>query len=130
MTEQSLGASANAETGPRASTMPASGHGPTGFDPARIADLLKRFEDALFEQRWVADLIMAGEQFNCYERGGQDDDLDDDEREYRLCIGPVSNARLLFGIEGRATAEMVEAAMKLATDAFRASITNQEQSHD
>jgi hypothetical protein len=32
------GASANAETGSRASTMPASGHGPAGFDPARNGD--------------------------------------------------------------------------------------------
>lgn len=88
-----------------------------------FTEALSAFEQALFVERRVAEGILAGEQFNCYELCQSDDDddeIDDGDREYALSLGPFTNARFILAIEGKGKADLIEAALKVATEAFRA----------
>jgi hypothetical protein len=85
---------------------------------------LQEFEAKLFDVRWISERVMGGQQFNCYEAAGEGGEEEGaEEREYSLCIGPITDARFICGIEGKERAELVEAAMKVATEAFREKIT-------
>lgn len=90
-----------------------------------FTEALTAFEKALFETRWIAERVIAGEQFNCYELCQSDDDDDDDDlegrdREYALSLGPITSCRFILTIEGKDKADLIEAALKVATEAFRA----------
>lgn len=80
----------------------------------RLRILHARFNDAIGRLPFVAEALAKGYQFNAYESASNDDDADDDEREYQVCIGPVSDFRFLFAVEGMAKADLVEAALKIA----------------
>jgi hypothetical protein len=124
MSEQVPGASASADQALIASDQAPACLGPSGFDPSRIVrprsdQRVAEFEDRLFSIRWIADRVMAGQQFNCFEAAGEWEDEDEDEdREYSLCIGPITDARYICGVEGRDRAEFLESAMKVATEIF------------
>lgn len=95
----------------------------SGFDPSRVrrpglATRLHEFELALFDIRWVTDRVMGGQQFNAYESAENDEYDDPDDWEYKLCLGPITDARFICPIVGRDRALLVEAAMKVATEAM------------
>jgi hypothetical protein len=81
---------------------------------SRQQELIERFRQASQSRQWIAERIAKGQQFNCYESASNDDDMEDDEREYRLAIGPVNDFAWLFDIEGQDMADMIESALKLA----------------
>jgi len=89
-----------------------------------FTEALTSFEKALFETRWIAERVLGGEQFNCYElcqsNDDDDDDLEDEDREYALSLGPITSGRFILTIEGKDKADLIEAALKVATEAFRA----------
>ena len=80
----------------------------------RQDELVERFREAVLSRKYIADHIASGPQFNSYESASNDDDMDDDEREYRICIGYIGDFSWLFDIEGQAKAELVVAALKIA----------------
>lgn len=67
----------------------------------------------------IRSRIESGQQFNCYEAASNDEDMDDAKRLFRLCLGPIDNALWLCDINGMDAAMIVEAALKVATEAMR-----------
>lgn len=92
-----------------------------------IVELAAAFEGC---REWH-ELIMSGEQFNCFERAQDDDEDDlgedvlDEDREYYLGIGPISRFRRVTEIDGRYRAEFIEAALKFACRSYMAHIAKQ-----
>lgn len=77
------------------------------------------FTDRLMNIRWIAERVLAGQQFNAYLSGNEDEDEEDtDDTEYHICLGPVSDFRVLCTVEGGDTARLIESALKVATEAF------------
>ena len=79
---------------------------------------LEQFAEALFGIPWIAERVLAGQQFNTYATDDEEA-LDEEDADFSLCIGPISDFRFICGIEGRSGAAIVEAALKVATEAFR-----------
>lgn len=102
---------------------PVSRLGPSGFDPSRAQrpgffERLAQFKEALFVSRTISERVLSGQQFNCYEAASNDEDEDPEYWEYRLCVGPVTNAYFICDLTGKDDAELIEAALKVATEAF------------
>jgi hypothetical protein len=96
----------------------------SGFDPTRMerpgmAARLTEFEAAVFGLPWVADRVMGGQQFNAYDCAENDEDDDPDDWEFALSLGPITSSRFICRIVGQDRARLVEAAMKVATEAMR-----------
>lgn len=111
-------------TGLSSSTEPASRLGPSGFDPSRIerpdfVTRLRDFGDAVVDLPWVFARLHGGQQFNAYEASDNDEDGDPSEWLYLLCIGPITDHRFICSISGQHRARLVEAALKVATEALR-----------
>lgn len=81
----------------------------------RVDDLVARFRNALDRIPFAKEAMASGYQFNAYESASNDDDAADNEREYQICIGPISDFRYLARVEGMALSELIEAALKLAS---------------
>ena len=77
---------------------------------------LEQFREALTNAPAIAERVNAGKQFNCYDRG---DDEDADERPYALCVGPITDSWFVTQVDGDKEAAIVEAALKVATEAHR-----------
>lgn len=106
---------------------PASGLAPSGFYPSRIRrpgfdQRLTEFEERLFNIRWIGERVMAGQQFNAWPTGEEDDETDDEDIPYLMCIGHAADLRLICRVYGRQEAELLESALKVATEAFREKI--------
>lgn len=86
----------------------------TTGDGDRLAQLSERFSDAAGRIHFVSEALAKGYQFNAYERAGNDEDDEDEDREYRVGIGPISDFRVMFDVDGHATAELVETALRIA----------------
>jgi hypothetical protein len=84
-----------------------------------MTDRLGEFEVAVFAIPWVAERVAAGQQFNAYESASNDEDDEPDDWEFDLCIGPITDRRFICPIMGQDRARLVEAAMKVATEAMR-----------
>ncbi len=85
-----------------------------GQDQA-IAARLEQFSEALTSIPLIAERVAKGQQFNCYDSAKNHDDMPDEDCTMILAVGPISDARWIGEIRGRAQAEMVEAALKHAT---------------
>lgn len=83
-------------------------------DQARENELVGRFTEALRELPWVAERIERGQQFNAYERASNGEDDDPEDLEFIVGIGPITGFASLFEVTGKAKAELVESALKLA----------------
>lgn len=78
-------------------------------------EMIERFRDAVANVPYIIERVAGGQQFNAYESAGDDDEeVEDEDREYRLCIGPISNCRFIADVEGHGRAQVLEAALKLA----------------
>lgn len=87
----------------------------TGQERAlKEAQLSERFREAVDAMPFVAEAVAAGKQFNAYESADNGEDEADEDREYALCIGPITNARYLLDIDGKPKADLLETALKLA----------------
>jgi|SRR5689334_18371492 len=84
-----------------------------------FAERREQFGEAIACLPWVAERIAAGQQFNAYEHASNDEDDDPEDAEYSICVGPISDARFLCSVVGRERAKLIEAALKVATEAIR-----------
>jgi len=81
----------------------------------REVELIERIRDAVFGLPFAADRIAAGQQFNAYEGAGNDDG-DDEDWAYELCIGPITDRRFIADVGGKSRADLLESALKLAAE--------------
>lgn len=80
----------------------------------RQKELIERFLHAVAAIPFISERFASGQQFNAYESASNWDDMDGEDREYRIALGPISDHAFLFEIDGSAKAELLESALKLA----------------
>jgi hypothetical protein len=88
------------------------------FNRPDFAERLTQFVSSV-DITGVKQRIESGQQFNCYEAASNRQHMRDASRVFRLCLGPVDDALHLCDIQGITAAMIVEAALKVATEAMR-----------
>lgn len=81
-----------------------------------ITDRISKFQAAVADIPFIKEAADKGYKFNCYEfnETGDNEDCEDDDREFCLAIGPITDFRYITGITGQQRAALFEAAFKLA----------------
>lgn len=90
----------------------------SGVDLLALAERIKRREEGFAEAVAALPMVMAGldkgYQFNSYDSASNDDDTPDEDCLMNVCIGPITDARLICRVEGRAMGELIADALTLA----------------
>jgi len=84
-----------------------------------LAKAVVQFKAALAAMPVIAKRVDAGQQFNCYEQAGDGYIMHPDDWQYNLCVGPITDAWFVHNVLGERDAALIEAAFKVATEAYR-----------
>lgn len=80
----------------------------------RIRSRAEGFHAAVADLPVVNDALANGQQFNAYDSASNGEDEPDADCEMLICIGPITNARVICRVTGRAQANMIADALTLA----------------
>jgi hypothetical protein len=104
--------------------VPPSGSGHSAPHMSELIEELREFEAALDAMPEAYQLRFSeGQQFNCYDLAGNEDEDDPDWFEYTLALGPITGAAFVADIEGKWRADLIETALRFAVNVLRARTT-------
>lgn len=81
---------------------------------ARIGRRSADFAKAIAEVPHITEALAKGYQFNAYDSAMNDDDAPDEDCLMNVCISPITDARFICQVEGRAIGNMIADALTLA----------------
>lgn len=80
----------------------------------RMREARQRYQAAVADLAWVAEKVAKGQQFNAYDQSSNDDEDTDEDLEFYIGIGPISDFRFLGECQGRAQKNIIESALRFA----------------